>query len=258
MIIMTIEELMQKVLEDKLNDGSIEKIISDKIDSMIARTVEDAFSWSSPAYKQMKEQVTSLMCKCIEMSDFNDYTVKINEVLNNCFKETSLVQYKTLKDSLSMLLGNDNDLKFGDKVNFNDIVDAYEKYLKEFYHDEKYQFNSEDIIYEDCQYADLGYSVIINETKSYWGLRDYEVILCNDKSGSNEETVVEFKLVRDRITNDYRISVNRDWKLSDLSSMNPIYIFLLKISQSYCTIELGDDFEEGTCDDYVTVEFGEE
>jgi hypothetical protein len=237
----SIDNVIQEVLEKKLSDGSFEQVISDKIDEAIGNAVKEAFSWSSPAYKEVKEKVSVLMCKSLERSNFEDYTCKVTEVINVALKNSNLFNYKTVLNNLNELLDHDKDVEYGQEVTLESIFDRYNSFIEEYYQDKKYLFNDSDI--EEDSESEHGWATVytmmnIEECSSrYNSYKDYKITMSCNRAEQEPDTTVEFKLSKDRTGKvHFSISVETDWRISDIRDINRVQLYLLKLKQNWAKI----------------------
>lgn len=255
----SLDSLLQEALTKKLNDGSIEQLVSDKIDGIIGRAIDDALSWSSPAYKELKEKVQKLMSHCIERSSFDDYVLKITEVIDIALANSSAAGYKKINDNIKALF-DDSGTEFLSTIKFADIIDRYEKFLQEFYGDSRYRFNDADIIEDgdsEYGYVNMDYTVEIRDlSRTYSSFREYEITMYTDLSEEDTETKVNFILRGNVNSEEYRISMDTDWKISEINNLNSVLLYLLRASKNMCKIKLTtEDVSEDFIQDTVCVEF---
>ena len=258
----SIDSLVQEVLESKLKDGSFEKVISDKIDDAIGSAVKDALSWSSPAYKEIKEKVSELMCKSLERSNFEDYTCKVTEVINVALKNSSLFNYKTVLNNLNELLDHSKDVDYGQETTLEAIFDSYNSFIEEYYQDKKYLFNDSDI--EEDGESEHGWTTIyttmnIEEySNRYSSYADYKITMSCSREEQEPDTTVEFRLNKDRTgKGHFNLSMETDWRISDIGSINKVQLYLLKLKQNWAKI-IADQYtimreitEEEVCVDFT-------
>lgn len=93
---MNLEQSVKDVIETKLSDGTIERIISEKLEKGINEAMEDLFRGYGDVGKTIKDKVKEVMIPAIERHDFSDYIVKLDSVLTEIVNSTSLVENKTL------------------------------------------------------------------------------------------------------------------------------------------------------------------
>lgn len=253
----SIDGLVQEVLEKKLSDGSFEKIIGDKIDEAIGSTVKDALSWNSPIYKQVKDRIGELMCRSLERSNFDDYTCKLTEVFNTALKNTNLFNYKTVLNNLNELLDGTKDITYGQEVKLEDIFERYNKFIENYYADKRYLFDSSDI--DDDGESEYGYASLFTMinieqvSMSYSVYEDYKITMTCSRNEYEPDTTIEFKLRKDRKNDCYSLSMETDWRLSDIANVNELQIYLLKLKQNWAKVTadsytlMRDEIEEEVC-----------
>lgn len=65
------KDLINKVFEEKMQDGSIEKIVADKINEMVVRVCESQMGYNGAAKKAMEDRLSPLIMQAIERSDLS-------------------------------------------------------------------------------------------------------------------------------------------------------------------------------------------
>ena len=260
----SIDSLVQEVLEKKLSDGSFEQIIGDKIDEAISSMVKDALSWNSPIYKDVKDKIGELMCRSLERSNFDDYTCKLTEVFNTALKNTNLFNYKTVLNNLNELLDGTKDITYGQQVKLEDIFERYNKFIETYYADKKYLFDSSDI--EEDFESEHGYTSVFTMinieqvSMSYSVYEDYKITMSCSRNEYEPETTIEFKLRKNRSDDSYTISMETDWRISDIANINDVQIYLLKLKQNWAKVITADSYTlmRDIIEEEVCVTFTEE
>lgn len=141
------QEIIKKVYNEKLNDGTIEKIVSDKIDEMVKSCCDDLFTWCGPIKKQMKEKLGEVMSTVVENSDFSQYVQKLTYIINQVLPETALEDYKNIGKAIEETCGS-KALSYKDTVKLSDIFKAYCDYVEKETFNE-YDFDDDDELHDD-------------------------------------------------------------------------------------------------------------
>ena len=228
------EDLIKKVYQEKMNDGSFEKIISVEFEKMVLESCNDLFKWNGAIKKQMDEKINSIMSGLIERTDFNEYVTKLQLVINETIKHSSLGNFKEVAESIQKICGHPN-YKYGDKIKLSDIFKKYIEWIeKEF---DENDFNDDEINKDDgTKTASVDCSLDIEESYS-----KISVVLGNEKVEEHEETEIRFDLIRSYDSEEtYNLSFNSDYKISDLRNMPSFIIYLLNLKQQYVKIEIDD------------------
>ena len=59
----TFEERIAKAVTDKLNDGTVEELVSDAVTKALKSSIEDQFNWKGEGKKIIDEKVKEVMSK---------------------------------------------------------------------------------------------------------------------------------------------------------------------------------------------------
>lgn len=238
---LSLEGLLSSGIRKKLNDGTIDKLIDEQISEIIKRCISDSFSYHSQAYEQMRNKISGLMCSAIEDSNFDKYTTKITEILNTAISDMHLGHYNTIVKNLKELLDNDTSISFNTEISLGDIVKKYEEFLEEYYCDQRYNFDDIDIIEDDSEYgyATVDYTVTLKDISPRYGSTKSYVIEFTNEGPSAEDSSIQFKLTKYPTDSHFNIYVNtEDFHINDIRYMNDMWIYLLKLKQSYVRINM--------------------
>lgn len=257
---LSLEGLLSSGIRKKLNDGTIDKLIDEQISEIIKRCISDSFSYHSQAYEQMRNKITGLMCRAIEDSNFDKYTTKITEVLNTAISDMHLGHYNTIVKNLKELLDNDTNISFNSEVSLGNIVKKYEEFLEDYYCDQRLDFDDIDIIEDESEYgyATVDYTLTIKDISPKYSSTESYILEFTNEGPSAEDSSVQFKLTKYPSDSYFTIYVNtEDFHINDIRYMNDMWIYLLKLKQSYVRINMdgwNPQFEEETTDE-VYVKF---
>lgn len=72
----TFEERVVKAVSEKMNDGTVEKLVADAAEKALKESINDQFRWNGEAKKIIDEKVKAVMVQAIERVDLNEYTVR--------------------------------------------------------------------------------------------------------------------------------------------------------------------------------------
>lgn len=74
----TFEERIAKAVTEKLNDGTVEELVSDAVTKALKSSIEEQFRWNGDARKVIDEKVKEVMTPAIERVSLEDYVVKLD------------------------------------------------------------------------------------------------------------------------------------------------------------------------------------
>lgn len=117
----TFEERIAKAVTDKLNDGTVEELVSDAVTKALKSSIEDQFNWKGEGKKIIDEKVKEVMTPAIERVNMDEYTVKLNAVLTEIINSTNLIDNKKI-------LGNFKSLMTEPDKDTISLKEVFEKY----------------------------------------------------------------------------------------------------------------------------------
>lgn len=97
----------QKIVEcvnEKLNDGTVERLIEEKLEKAISSAIEDVLSYSGKGKKLLVSKVEETIVPVIERHDFNQYLVKLDSVLTEIINNTTLADNKTILENFETMM----------------------------------------------------------------------------------------------------------------------------------------------------------
>lgn len=239
------EKLITKVFEEKMKDGSIEKIINEKIDDFVKNSLNELFAYNGVIKKQMKEKLEEVMGNVLETSDFSKYVIKLQTLINEVLPETALVDYKRIAQNITEVCGTKQPNSFS-SIKMSEIFKKYQEFIG------KETFNIDDI--EDRINID-GSSVSIDCKMELDDEKILKFTLSEEDVNNADEYQYLIKLDRQK-DNKYLISYYNDFyqkRLSDLRYANSFELFILALKNNMVYLEEDKPYMEETVE--VEVEY---
>lgn len=100
----TFEERIAKAVTEKLNDGTVEELVSDAVTKALKSSIEEQFRWNGDARKVIDEKVKEVMTPAIERVSLDDYVVKLDAILAEIINSTNLVDNKEILGNFKSLM----------------------------------------------------------------------------------------------------------------------------------------------------------
>ena len=101
---MNLENSIKDVITQKLEDGTVERLISQELEKGIQKSLEDLFGWRGDASKVIEEKIKSVMVPYLESWDYSKYILKLDTVLVEILKNTALDNKKMLENFKDLML----------------------------------------------------------------------------------------------------------------------------------------------------------
>lgn len=253
------EEMIKKIFNEKMNDGTFEKIVSEKFEQMLTKICDDLTGWNGSIKKQMEEKIQPLMADAIEKSDFNAYTIKLVDIINQSLKQSNLNQYKAVAKNLKELLGHKEiNYKWEENVNISSIFKKYVEFVEEsldesdFERDEIHTDDGTKIAYVECRYF-IEEDEYCEDRVGYFSNKrsTQHIIFTNDKADEDDDiaakTRIEFD-VCESFDGNKHLKFDTDFKVSDLRTIPAFILDLMDIKNKWCNICIDKREDDATAD----------
>ena len=129
------QQKVHEIVQKKLDDGSIEKIVSDQIEKAVKEATEQLFNhgWSNredgEGYKYVKAQIDKLLMDALRASSYENVTNTTRLAIDNLIAQSSIMQTGEALKNYVGLFDQGNDIKFKEEVSLKDIFKQYCEWL---------------------------------------------------------------------------------------------------------------------------------
>lgn len=229
---MTIEQNIAEMLQKKLTDGSIEKVIEEKLTKCISECMDNMFRWSGPAKEIIEEKLKETMIPAIENHDFSNYTLKLDAVL------TEIVNSTTLQDNKQILSNFKTLMVEGEQdIAISDIFGEWCKFVEE-----NIETNGLEVEYDDgVSYEHVGVEMYIEGIKNisrYSPDKKIVRFICTH----DEDMNIQFEIYKYDFMKGYEVSGNSHFNINRLKSLNNIEILLIRLGRDGTKITIDEDY----------------
>ena len=119
---MNLEDKIKDVISKKLEDGTVEKVVEEKFKEGLNRAVEGIFSNHGDVTSIIRDKIKEVMVPYIESYDYSEYIVKLDTVLIEILKNTTIDNVQIMK--------NFQELMVPCESKEIDITDVFEKWCE--------------------------------------------------------------------------------------------------------------------------------
>lgn len=222
----TFEERVTKAVSEKMNDGTVEKLVADAAEKALKESINDQFRWNGEAKKIIDEKVKAVMTETIEKVNLNDYTVKLDTVLSEIINTTNLIDNKEILENFkNLMIGPDKDV-----ISLKDVFEKYREYVGK-------NVNTSDLeVYTDDEprYQNVTAEVTVDTRDSLFGGRFCDLLF---KCQEDEELTKKIQLYEPRLNGRFRIvSFRGEINLNSLRHIDDFDIFMMKLDRAFCDI----------------------
>lgn len=222
----TFEERIVKAVTDKLNDGTVEELVSDAVTKALKSSIEEQFKWNGDAKKVIDEKVKEVMTPTIERVNLDEYTVKLDTVLTEIINSTNLIDNKEI-------LGNFKELMIEpdkDVISLKDIFEKYKEYVSESVDTSKLEIDVD----ETPSYQNVTADVTVETRDSMLSGRYCDLLF---KCYEDENLTKKIHLHESRLRGRFRITSFRgEIDLNSLRYVDKFDIFMMRLDRAFCDI----------------------
>lgn len=241
---MNLEESIKDVIQTKLSDGTIEKIISEKLEKGINDAMDDLFRSYGDVGKVIKAKATEVLVPAIEIHDFADHIVKLDTVLTEIVNKTSLTENQKLLENFKELMIEDEEKKI---INTSELFERYCKYVAANVDTSDLEVERED---GDPYYESVHCTMEVEyeEGHSWSDFKKANVVFeCEEDEQMNFILPIS-RWDRYDEPNKWDMDYKSNPTLDSLRFLSDFEVLLTKLKRCFCKLVVDKQYE----DDYVT------
>lgn len=222
----TFEERIAKVVTDKLNDGTVEELVSDAVTKALKSSIEDQFNWKGEAKKIIDEKVKEVMTPVIERVNLDKYTVKLDAVLTEIINSTNLIDNKEILGNFKSLMTEPDK----DTISLKEVFEKYKEYVSESIDTSELEVYTDD----EPRYQNVTAEVTVDTRNRIFGGRFCDLVF---KCEEDEKLTKEIHLYESRLHGIFRITSFRgEIDLNSLRYVDKFDIFMMRLDRAFCDI----------------------
>ena len=231
---MTLESAIRDVLNEKLTDGTVEKLVAKNIEQGINSALHDMFRSYGDMTKVIENKLKEVMVPYIENHDFSQYLVKIDAVLLELTKSAIPENKVMLENFQTLMKPAPKSIK---------VSELFEKWCE--YAQEHIDTDDLEIDYDDePTYENSEVSMSFEQfDKSSYSIYDYgELVFTSDHDEKLNVSISLSKWER-RSNSEWEIDKLQPIEFSSLRYADEFTVFLYTLKQADTKIELDTDYQ---------------
>ncbi|MDP9675383.1 hypothetical protein J2W97_001366 [Paenibacillus jamilae] len=235
---MTIEQSTKNAINEKLQDGTIEKLLTDNFEKGVNEAFKSLFSPYGDITKIIQKKIESVMIPYLEGYDYSKYIVKLNDVLIDILKNTTFDNKNVLENFKSLMTSEERQKT----INVSELFEKWTKYVSKNVSTDGLEVITDDGVY--YQYLDVKFEVEYEDSKS-WDHYDYAKLTFECEQDEDMNFTIRMNRWKKTSGKGWDIEYNRSPELKSLRYLNEFEVLIMKLSQSYTELiideEYGDD-----------------
>lgn len=223
---MNLENSIKDVIAKKLEDGTVEKLVSEQLESGVNAALKDLFGNYGDVTKIIKEKVKSVIVPYLEAYDYSEYVTKLDSVLTDVLKNSTLENKKLLENFKDLM----SDKQMPKVINLSEIYSKWCGYCKENIDED----DAESVDYEKYIECNLNAEDISSDWSSY---EKFMVsFTCEQDEDLNVEFIISHWKKDDK--EEYSLDWSKQCDISSLRYLNKFEIFMMQLDQARTKIIL--------------------
>lgn len=225
------ENLIKKVYEEKMQDGSFEKIVSEEFNKMLVNACNELFKWNGAIKKEIEKRLEEVMGGLIERTDFSSYVTKMEYIINEALENSATSDYKQVGESLKAIFGQKH-IKAFSTIKASELFKEYCNFIKEKTFDES---DFEDYIdIDDDEGEKTAYVECGMQLDDYHNILKFEC----DGLGEYKKEKCTFEI---HLTRNNEIRFKPKLAITDYRFLDEFTCYLLMLSNNWVKVELDDE-----------------
>lgn len=230
----TFEERIVKAVTDKLNDGTVEELVSDAVTKALKSSIEEQFKWNGDAKKVIDEKVKEVMTPTIERVNLDEYTVKLDTVLTEIINSTNLIDNKEILGNFKSLMTEPDK----DVISLEDVFEKYKEYVSKNLDTSDLEVYTDD----ELRYQNVTAEVDVHIRDNIFGGRFCDLVF---KCEEDEKLTKVIHLYESKSNRFCIMRFKSELDINSLRSIDEFDIFMMRLDRAFCDItdimEMYDD-----------------
>jgi hypothetical protein len=232
---MSLETEVKDVINQKLNDGTIEKIISEQLEKGVSNAMENLFRSYGDVTKIIEEKIKSVMVPYLEGYDYSEYITKLDSVLVDVLKHAALDNKVMLENFKELMMPVENDT-----IKASELFDRWTKYVAKNVETDGLEIDYDDEPTYECVEVSMEFE---ENSERSWSSFSHAVITL--ECDHDENMNFQFRISRYKESRDetWDIHFDRTPDIKSLRRLNDFEILLMRLEQGHIKLDLDTTHE---------------
>lgn len=232
---MTLENSIKDVITQKLEDGSVEKIISEQFEEGLKKALDRMFASYGDVTKILEEQLKSVLVPYLEGYDYSEYIVKMDSVLVEILQNTAVDNKKMLENFKELMTPHE------EKIKASDLFNKWMEFVAKNVETDGLEIDYDD--YPSYETVQVTMEVEEDEDRSWSSFKHATLIFECEHDEKMNFAIRLSKYTGGRKDKDYDISYDRTPDIKSLRYLKDFEVYLMALAQSGTQLILDKTFD---------------
>lgn len=231
---MNIENAIKGVIEQKLQEGIIEKLVAENLEKGINKALESLLGHYGDVTKIIEKNIKEVMVEQLSSYDYSKYIVKLDHVLTEILKNTTLDNKKILQNFKAFM----TDIEIPKVLKVSQIFEEYCKHVAENVDTSELEVNTDDT--PSYETVEVSFEIQEHEKRNWSSYSEATMFFECEK---DDRMNFEVKLRKWTDESPWRLALDENCDIAALRHLDEFKIYLMKLAQNSVRIEI-DSFGE--------------
>jgi hypothetical protein len=232
---MNMEQEVKSVIETKLEDGTIAKVIEEEFEKSIRNSVTRLFSSYGDVTKVLKGKIEAVMVERIENQDFSKYLVKMDSLLSEFVEQAMGENLKLAENFKSLLLEESIE-----KIYLSDLFNKWMQHVAKDVETDGLEVEFDDAPYYESVEVTMSFE---KQEDRAWSSFEYAIVYFECEHDESMNMALRLWCYNGKWT------IRHQWpsaEMKSLRNLDEFVVFLMRLTQDGTEIELDvtDDRDE--------------
>lgn len=241
----TFEQKIINAINAKMNDGTIEKLVEEKVQAAFSDALKEVFGYGGAGKKMIESKLNEVMVPVIERHDFNQYLIKLDSVLTEIVNNTNLTENKKILENFRGLMKEPEKKE----ITLSEIFKQYCKHVAANVNTSSLEANCED---GEPYYDHVTANMEVEHEDKGWFKSNFDD--CNVKFTCDEDEDLNCQIKLYKRTSEDRWTILKGVDSIDINTLHNLSdfeVFLSILQRGYVKIIMDT---QGECDDDIEPE----
>ena len=236
---MNLENSIQDVITKKMQDGTIEKLVSEKLEEGVNGALDSLFGRYGDVTKVIEEQIKSVMVPYLDNHDYSKYIVKLDDVMVKVLQEATL-DNKNILNNFKGLMSPATELE--KEINVTELFNKWLDYVSK-------NINTDDL---EIEYDDEPYYEMVavtarleqEESDYSWSSIEHASLILECEHDEKMNVLIPLSRWKERSNGVWDIDFKSTSDLKSLKYLNDFEIYMMKLTQGFAKLEIDEEYIE--------------
>lgn len=230
---MNLETSIKDVITQKLEDGTVEKLIGEQLEQGINKALSQLLGSYGDVTALIEKQIKSVMVPYLEKYDYSQYITKLDDVLVEVLKQVAAPNHKLVYNFQQLMLPETEK-----ELLVTDLFTKWTEYVANNVETDGLEIDYDD---EPCYQSVEVTMNVERDSERSWSSFEYATLLFECEHDKNMNFAI--RLSRWKKEEGWSIDYDKSPDISSLRSLSDFEILLMRLDQGGTQLILDSEYE---------------